>query len=589
MSINSELTRLDAVRDALVSSVNEKGGNLAADATLWQVKAAIDGIEVGGGEDPTPIVTQPKPTVSVNSSNGLVTAKYTPVAGKVTDTTEKSGTLQLTAQAAQTITPGTTDKTIASGRYLTGTQTIKGDSNLTAGNIKKGVSIFNISGEYEGEGGGGAGAFDLVAITSYTPAYANITSMQLSGMGMDEMSGSDFSAANGTYTVTNDTASLPADKKVFKHNSANYYVVYLPESTDGMYYSYGWCLASSASVSNPWGAYMIGPKDLVAGTSYWQDEMGMTYQSVTVSNIQSTEVPAAVSAVAVTGYAFDTLLFDIDYDTPVAISSYDYEPEVHGIYALNGTRLVGKPIGNEGGAHLRMYIPWRGDVPFGKMYPPRGGDFYESYATAWKYPSLQIYNDQTQYYQNYVIDGVQCVGVLNGGVRMYSTTDWNMPVKTDYKLSPVPLDANRKWSAGAAFNRGGNTTTQRMLYVSVSNVATISVDAKWVESTPRIVVYKDDTEVITYTNSGLKTGWHHVILTYDYDIKLFVLYVDGVKCGEYSFSFERARNYDTIVFGCGHHQGDGAYMIGYLCEIKFWDTPLTATQAMAEYNRAINS
>ena len=37
----------------------------------------------------------------------------------------KSATKQLTAQAAQTITPGATDKTIAAGRYLTGVQTIK--------------------------------------------------------------------------------------------------------------------------------------------------------------------------------------------------------------------------------------------------------------------------------------------------------------------------------------------------------------------------------------------------------------------------------------------------------------------------------
>ena len=171
MSINSELQKLDAVRDALVSSVNGKGGNLAADATLWQVKAAVDGIEVGSGEDPTPIVTQPKPTVSVNSSNGLVTAKYTPVAGKVTDTAEKSGTLQLTAQAAQTITPGTSDKTIASGRYLTGTQTIKGDANLTAGNIKNGVSIFGVAGDYKGEGGGGAGARRSVESGEWCPDH----------------------------------------------------------------------------------------------------------------------------------------------------------------------------------------------------------------------------------------------------------------------------------------------------------------------------------------------------------------------------------------------------------------------------------
>jgi hypothetical protein len=53
-------------------------------------------------------------------------------------------------QAAQTITPGTSDKTIAGGRYLTGTQTIKGDSKLVPANIRSGVSIFGVTGTLEG-------------------------------------------------------------------------------------------------------------------------------------------------------------------------------------------------------------------------------------------------------------------------------------------------------------------------------------------------------------------------------------------------------------------------------------------------------
>lgn len=52
-------------------------------------------------------------------------------------------------QDAQTITPGTADKTIPSGRYLAGVQTIKGDKNLTPANIKKGVSIFGVAGTME--------------------------------------------------------------------------------------------------------------------------------------------------------------------------------------------------------------------------------------------------------------------------------------------------------------------------------------------------------------------------------------------------------------------------------------------------------
>lgn len=58
--------------------------------------------------------------------------------------------VQLSTQAAQTITPTTADQTIDSGKYLTGAQTIKGDANLLPENIKKDVTIFNVVGSYEG-------------------------------------------------------------------------------------------------------------------------------------------------------------------------------------------------------------------------------------------------------------------------------------------------------------------------------------------------------------------------------------------------------------------------------------------------------
>lgn len=95
-----------------------------------------------------PAAEQATPSISVSAA-GLITASATQAAGYVAAGT-KAATKQLTTQAAQTITPGTSNKTIASGRYLTGTQTIKGDRNLVAGNIKKGVSIFSVTGTHEG-------------------------------------------------------------------------------------------------------------------------------------------------------------------------------------------------------------------------------------------------------------------------------------------------------------------------------------------------------------------------------------------------------------------------------------------------------
>lgn len=97
--------------------------------------------------------TQATPSITVDSG-GKITASATQAAGYVTAGT-KTATKQLTVQAAKTWTPGTSNQTLASGQYLTGTQTIKGDANLKAANIVKGVSIFGVTGTAETGGSGG--------------------------------------------------------------------------------------------------------------------------------------------------------------------------------------------------------------------------------------------------------------------------------------------------------------------------------------------------------------------------------------------------------------------------------------------------
>ena len=147
---------------------------------LQTILSTINGLPSGSGGE------QATPTITVNNSTGLITA----TAGT------KSATKQLAFQAAKTITPTTTsqiavssgyytggnvtvaaipstyikpsytktattytptttNQTISAGTYCSGAQTIKGDSNLTAGNIKSGVSIFGVNGTYVGSGGSG--------------------------------------------------------------------------------------------------------------------------------------------------------------------------------------------------------------------------------------------------------------------------------------------------------------------------------------------------------------------------------------------------------------------------------------------------
>lgn len=85
------------------------------------------------------------PSISVNSSTGVITATVTQTAGYVS-AGSASDTESLSVQAAQTITPGTSNQTIAAGKYLTGAQTILGDADLISSNIKSGANIFGVSG-----------------------------------------------------------------------------------------------------------------------------------------------------------------------------------------------------------------------------------------------------------------------------------------------------------------------------------------------------------------------------------------------------------------------------------------------------------
>ena len=133
--------------------------------TGYYASQATKTISSGSAKTPATTVTK-NPTISVNSS-GLITASVsgtqnvTPTvsAGYVssgtagTITVSGSATKQLITQEAQIITPGASMQTISSGRYLTGTQIIRGDSNLVAGNIKSGVDIFGVTGTYSGSGG----------------------------------------------------------------------------------------------------------------------------------------------------------------------------------------------------------------------------------------------------------------------------------------------------------------------------------------------------------------------------------------------------------------------------------------------------
>ena len=143
MSVQTEIDRISTAVQNAHLKVIEKGCTSAAPYLVANLPDAIDTI---------PEATEPKlQAKSATPSETAQTVK--PDSGYDGLSQVSVGAISKTyvgssvpKQAAQTITPGTADKTIESGRYLTGAQTIKGDANLVAGNIKSGVSIFGVDG-----------------------------------------------------------------------------------------------------------------------------------------------------------------------------------------------------------------------------------------------------------------------------------------------------------------------------------------------------------------------------------------------------------------------------------------------------------
>lgn len=181
----TESLTLDQMASELNAIPNKDSSNLTVSGATVTVPA---GNYIQQATKSVATATQATPSISVDSS-GLITASATQTAGYVSAGT-KSATNQLTTQAAKTITPstasqtavasgvyttgavtveaipgdyvkptatkaaatitpGTSNQTIAAGTYCSGAQTIAGDADLKAANIKKGVNIFGVTGSYD--------------------------------------------------------------------------------------------------------------------------------------------------------------------------------------------------------------------------------------------------------------------------------------------------------------------------------------------------------------------------------------------------------------------------------------------------------
>ena len=115
----------------------------------------------------------------------------------------------------QTFTPSTEDQIISSGQYLSGVQTVLGDSNLLPENIKTDVTIFGVTGIHTG----------VSELTEATATETDIKSGKIAYINGGEK------VTGNVYTVENETSITPGLKDQFLQ-SGFYNGISIPGDTE---------------------------------------------------------------------------------------------------------------------------------------------------------------------------------------------------------------------------------------------------------------------------------------------------------------------------------------------------------------------
>lgn len=185
VKISKSVATVSRAGTSITTTADDTNDKLTLSASNNQGTGYVE----GSNQTASKVVTLSLGVPSINSS-GLITATATATDNSTTPVkVSKSATNQLLVQGTTYITPTTTDRiAVESGRYTTGKVTVYGDSNLKAENIKKGISIFGVSGSYEGAGGSSdpnavpATCTLLFVMDDYSPVAIACTQMTSSGI-----------------------------------------------------------------------------------------------------------------------------------------------------------------------------------------------------------------------------------------------------------------------------------------------------------------------------------------------------------------------------------------------------------------------
>ena len=193
-------TKLNELKSRLVDSINDKtGSSLTSNSTVDEMIAIINSIKTL--EQATADANATASNILVDKTayvNGTKVTGTMPEKGAFAQTLSANGTINLgsghydsikitqslNTRGATVWKPSTSAQSIPSGTYLTGTQTIQGDTNLAPQNIRAGVSIFGVGGALSVQSLGGYTKPDIQnrgIITRYKVVKQSETPLNLNG------------------------------------------------------------------------------------------------------------------------------------------------------------------------------------------------------------------------------------------------------------------------------------------------------------------------------------------------------------------------------------------------------------------------
>ena len=192
--------KLIELKSQLADSINNKtGSSLTSNSTVDEMAAIINSIKTL--EQATADANATASNILVDKTayvNGTKVTGTMPEKGAFAQTLSANGTINLgsghydsikitqslNTRGATVWKPSTSAQSIPSGTYLTGTQTIQGDTNLAPQNIRAGVSIFGVGGALSVQSLGGYTKPDIQnrgIITRYKVVKQSETPLNLNG------------------------------------------------------------------------------------------------------------------------------------------------------------------------------------------------------------------------------------------------------------------------------------------------------------------------------------------------------------------------------------------------------------------------